>query len=81
MDLLERDVQLGTLDGALKTAAAGHGRVALVSGEAGIGKTSVAEHSWSSAATSAGCCRAWTGRRSRWGHRGDRLIPGPGLAG
>jgi hypothetical protein len=37
-----------------------------VSGEAGIGKTSVAEHSWSSAATSAGCCRAWTGRRSRW---------------
>lgn len=42
MDLLERDIQLGTLDGALKTAAAGHGRVALVSGEAGIGKTSVA---------------------------------------
>ena len=42
MALLERDAQLSALDDALETAAAGHGRVALVSGEAGIGKTSLA---------------------------------------
>ncbi|MGH8824218.1 MAG: ATP-binding protein [Jiangellaceae bacterium] len=41
MELLERDAQLSLLDEALDSAAAGHGRVALVSGDAGIGKTSL----------------------------------------
>ena len=41
--LLERDIPLRELDAALKEATAGEGRVALVSGEAGIGKTSLVE--------------------------------------
>ena len=43
MDLLEREASLHELDGALQEAAAGNGRVVLVSGEAGIGKTSLIE--------------------------------------
>jgi DNA-binding CsgD family transcriptional regulator/tetratricopeptide (TPR) repeat protein len=43
VDLLERDAFLLTLDELLSHAAAGNGRIALVSGEAGIGKTSVVE--------------------------------------
>ncbi len=39
--ILERDRALSTLQVALDEAEAGHGRVVLVSGEAGIGKTSV----------------------------------------
>src|SRR3954454_6657231 len=39
--LLERDAPLGALLGALSSAAAGHGSTALVTGEAGIGKTSL----------------------------------------
>jgi DNA-binding CsgD family transcriptional regulator len=42
-ELLERDEYLSALDEALRQAAAGHGRVALVSGEAGIGKTALVE--------------------------------------
>jgi DNA-binding CsgD family transcriptional regulator len=42
--LLERDSFLLELDAALKDAIVGQGRVALVSGEAGIGKTSLIEH-------------------------------------
>jgi len=41
MELLERDAQLALLGEALANSTAGHGRVALVSGEAGIGKTSL----------------------------------------
>jgi len=41
--LLEREYPLRELDTALKEATAGEGRVALVSGEAGIGKTSLVE--------------------------------------
>jgi len=41
MELLERDHALCQLDAALKDAAAGQGRMVLVSGEAGIGKTSL----------------------------------------
>ncbi|HZY29708.1 MAG TPA: AAA family ATPase, partial [Jiangellaceae bacterium] len=41
MELLERDAQLALLGEALASSAAGNGRVALVSGEAGIGKTSL----------------------------------------
>ena len=39
--LLERDDTLAVLAGAVAAAAAGRGSVALVSGEAGIGKTSL----------------------------------------
>ncbi|HVG99737.1 MAG TPA: AAA family ATPase, partial [Miltoncostaeaceae bacterium] len=41
MLLLERDAALAQLDAALAEAAEGRGAVALVSGEAGIGKTSL----------------------------------------
>jgi DNA-binding CsgD family transcriptional regulator len=43
MELLERDASLCELDAALHDAINGAGRVALVSGEAGIGKTSLVE--------------------------------------
>jgi AAA ATPase domain/Bacterial regulatory proteins, luxR family len=43
MGLLERDACLDALDRALQDAASGAGRVALVSGEAGIGKTALVE--------------------------------------
>src|SRR4029453_2280773 len=43
MDLLEREPVLQALGAALREAAAGHGRVALISGEAGIGKTALIE--------------------------------------
>jgi predicted ATPase/DNA-binding CsgD family transcriptional regulator len=42
--LLERDLFLRELETALKDAVAGQGCVALVSGEAGIGKTSLVDH-------------------------------------
>jgi DNA-binding CsgD family transcriptional regulator len=42
--LLEREPALEALAAALDEAAAGEGRVALVYGEAGIGKTSLVEH-------------------------------------
>ena len=41
MRLLERESALADLDAALAMARAGQGRVALVSGSAGMGKTSV----------------------------------------
>jgi DNA-binding CsgD family transcriptional regulator len=41
VDLLERDVTLRELDAALAGALRGEGQVALVSGEAGIGKTAL----------------------------------------
>lgn len=43
MDLLERDSDLGVLDAALDDARQGSGSVILLSGEAGIGKTSLVE--------------------------------------
>ncbi len=43
MELLERDQPLHALEGALGEALAGRGRVALVSGEAGLGKTQLVE--------------------------------------
>ncbi|GAB3096905.1 ATP-binding protein [Lysobacter terrae] len=42
MNLFERDSLLGSLEGLLHEAAAGSGRMVLVGGEAGIGKTSLA---------------------------------------
>ena len=44
MDLLERQAPLAILEQALADARAGEGRLVLVSGEAGIGKTSLVEH-------------------------------------
>lgn len=41
MELVERAEQLRTLRSAFESAAQGHGRTVLVSGEAGIGKTSL----------------------------------------
>jgi DNA-binding CsgD family transcriptional regulator len=41
MDLLERERPLAALDGWLRDAAAGEGRLVLVGGEAGIGKTAL----------------------------------------
>ncbi|MFL5805259.1 MAG: helix-turn-helix transcriptional regulator [Roseiflexaceae bacterium] len=41
MELLERDLALRQLDAALHDATAGHGRMVLVGGEAGIGKTAL----------------------------------------
>src|SRR4029077_16197924 len=43
MELLERESELQMLAAAFEHAAAGHGRIALVRGEAGIGKTSFVE--------------------------------------
>src|SRR5690349_10709831 len=44
MELLEREPALATLAGAYDAAADGRGRVVLVRGEPGIGKTSLVEH-------------------------------------
>ncbi|MFH1185067.1 MAG: AAA family ATPase [Chloroflexota bacterium] len=44
MQLLERESQLQSLRAALGGARAGHGAVVLISGEAGIGKTTLVEH-------------------------------------
>ncbi len=44
MELLERERDLARLAAALATATAGRGAIALISGEAGIGKTSFVEH-------------------------------------
>jgi len=41
--ILERDVELSVLAGAVRAAADGHGSVVLVRGEAGIGKSSLVE--------------------------------------
>ena len=44
MRLLERESDLKVLESALRDAAGGSGRIALVVGEAGIGKTALVEH-------------------------------------
>ena len=43
MDLLERDPLLAALGDYATDAASGHGRLVLVTGEAGIGKTSLVD--------------------------------------
>ena len=44
MELLERDEALRELSATLSDATAGHGRIVLVGGEAGIGKSALVEH-------------------------------------
>ena len=44
MELFERELPLRTLEEALEAVRMGEGRIALISGEAGIGKTSLVEH-------------------------------------
>ena len=41
LELLERDDLLAALRSALADAAAGHGRLVVVAGEAGVGKTAL----------------------------------------
>ncbi|MGH2615814.1 MAG: LuxR C-terminal-related transcriptional regulator [Thermomicrobiales bacterium] len=43
MELFERELHLTQLEDHLRQAAAGHGRVVLVGGEAGVGKTSLVD--------------------------------------
>ena len=43
VELLERDPLFLTLNDLLRQAGEGHGRIALISGEAGIGKTALVE--------------------------------------
>src|SRR5215207_11575388 len=43
MQLLEREPLLSQLEEHLRQAAAGHGRVVLVGGEAGVGKTALVD--------------------------------------
>ncbi|HEY7076386.1 MAG TPA: AAA family ATPase [Solirubrobacteraceae bacterium] len=54
--LLEREVELATLAGALEAAAGGRGCVVLVGGEAGIGKTSLVRALRERAAFLLGAC-------------------------
>src|SRR3954447_29075 len=70
MDLLERSGELATLDRLLAESAAG-GRVALVSGEAGAGKASLA------AAFAEGARPAAAGRLAQvlWGACAPLLTP------
>jgi predicted ATPase len=44
VELLEREGALATLGEARGSAAQGHGRVVFLTGEAGIGKTSLVAH-------------------------------------
>jgi DNA-binding CsgD family transcriptional regulator/tetratricopeptide (TPR) repeat protein len=53
MDLLERDAAVATLEECLAQAGAGQGRIVLVAGEAGVGKTTLAERAASTAASRA----------------------------
>lgn len=64
--LIERDGPSGLLDAALADAWAGRGRVALVSGEAGIGKTALVED-----------FIARSGARVLVGHCDDLAVPRP----
>jgi DNA-binding CsgD family transcriptional regulator/tetratricopeptide (TPR) repeat protein len=67
-DLLERDEYLLALEKSLRQAVAGHGRTVLVSGEAGIGKTSLVERF---------VARAPAGTRTLWGACEALFTPSP----
>src|SRR5262249_46276664 len=66
--LLERDQELATLAALLQACGSGQGRVALISGEAGIGKTALVDHV---------LARAPHGVRSLWGACEALFAPRP----
>ncbi len=68
MDLLEREDELARLDSLLASASGGDGRIALIRGEVGIGKTSLAKALANSVATDA---------HILWGSCNDLLAPWP----
>jgi len=68
MRLLERDAPLAALRGALDEARGGRGTLAVVSGEAGIGKTSLVQ---------AFCDGARADARVLWGACDDLSVPRP----
>ncbi|MGW3961539.1 helix-turn-helix transcriptional regulator [Amycolatopsis sp. NPDC005003] len=70
-ELLGRGDELAALDGVLAAARAGHSRVLVLRGEAGIGKTALLEHV---AARAAGCRVARTA-----GVESERELPYAGL--
>ena len=69
MELLERDAALSALADSLEPAAAGRGRLVLVSGEAGVGKTALLR---AFAATAQA-----RGARLLWAACDDLLTPRP----
>ncbi|MEO7964171.1 MAG: AAA family ATPase [Gemmatimonadaceae bacterium] len=68
MELLERAEEIAILVAGIDAAAQGAGSVALVSGEAGVGKTSLVSNFTERVANSA---------RVRWGARDPLLTPRP----
>jgi predicted ATPase len=62
LSLLERDQEVAALAALLDESVSGQGRVAVISGEAGIGKTALVEHVIACAPTSVralwGACEA-----------------------
>jgi DNA-binding CsgD family transcriptional regulator/tetratricopeptide (TPR) repeat protein len=67
MELLERQTQLALLAGCAADAASGHGRLVLVTGEAGIGKTVLVDE----------FCRARSDVRWFWGACDGGFTPRP----
>jgi DNA-binding CsgD family transcriptional regulator/tetratricopeptide (TPR) repeat protein len=65
--LLEREGILGSLDGALASAASGRGRIVLVAGEAGVGKTAAVR----------AFCDHQTAAQTCWGDCDDLFTPRP----
>jgi MoxR-like ATPase len=70
MALLERDSQLRAAAGWLAEAAAGHGRLVFVAGEAGVGKSAFVQRVAAAAAASA---RAATVHREAHGLVADEI--------
>ena len=68
MELLERDTPLAALAEAFDSAAGGAGRVVLVTGEPGVGKTTLVAHFAGDRAA---------GARALWGTCDDLAIPRP----
>lgn len=75
--LLERDEPLSSLAGALTRASAGYGQLILVSGEAGIGKTSLLRRFASAVADIAAVAGRSAGARVLWGMCDPLFTPRP----